>query len=165
MIYYIFRHGETYFTKNKIEYDPESRISAPILKEGIPAIKRLGEFLKDKLKNTNYTSPYPRCVKTSEIITKITGKKFTKDERLSDEWMSEGKETFDEMVARFQNFLLDIKKNNPSVVAICTHGWPISILTNLITKREMKPEWLANYILPGELVIIKDGKVETKSFR
>lgn len=163
--YYIFRHGETYFSKHDINYDPESRVNTPLLPESFPAINRLANFLKDKLETANFTSSYPRCVETSRIVGAKAGKNFFQDDRLIDEWITEGRETFEGFVERFRNFLNEISQLESDIISICTHGWPITVLVNLLTKGEMKKDWLDNIIKPGELIIIKDGKVETKSFR
>lgn len=162
--YYIFRHGETYFSKRDIPYGDKVE-TAEILPEFIPTVEKLAEYLKDKIGTANYSSPFLRCRQTTEIVTRITGKEFITDQRIGEELLTHGRETYEEMVSRFSDFVSEMEINSDEVITICTHGWPISILTNLITKGEMKKEWLDNIIKPGELIIIKDGKVEIKSFR
>ena len=53
----------TYFAKNNIPYGDQVE-SAEILEEGIPTIKKLGEYLKDIKTEVNYTSPFKRCIQT-----------------------------------------------------------------------------------------------------
>jgi broad specificity phosphatase PhoE len=44
-----------------------------ILPEGIPAVKRLADYLKDIKTDINFTSPYLRCKQTVDIISKVSG--------------------------------------------------------------------------------------------
>ena len=69
MIYYIFRHGETYFSKNDVPYGTKFN-SAELLPEFIPVTERLGEYLKDKLGNNNFTSPFLEQCKQLILLLK-----------------------------------------------------------------------------------------------
>jgi broad specificity phosphatase PhoE len=131
MIYYIFRHGETFYSKNDIQYG-ENIETAEILPEGIPVIERLAEYLKDKINDFNFTSPYKRAIQTIDIVTKITGKIFVPDERLKEENLSKGLESLDQLVKRLKDFIRSTENNNSKIVSLCSHGWPISTLTDCI---------------------------------
>src|SRR3989344_7569666 len=134
---YIFRHGMTYFSKKDIPYGNQVE-TAEILPEGIPVIKRLGEYLKDIPTDANFTSPFKRCMQTSGIISDITGKKFQVDHDLHD-W-DPRVETVENMIARILLFCLKLHATSYSSVTICTHGYPINALIAYFTKGEIKVE-------------------------
>lgn len=159
--FYIFRHGTTYATKTATAYG-DTILTASIMDEAKSAIERIGEFLKDKHTDFNVTSPIIRCAQTAEIISKITGKKFVFDNRLT-EYTMESHESVDE---RINSLLLEIEKKDYKNITICTHGAIISILINRIMSNS---EGLRSYDLfhfpdPGVLVIIKDNNIEEINF-
>ncbi len=154
MIYYIFRHGETFFTKNNIPYG-DSFESAEILPEGIPVIEKLGNYLKDKISEHNYSSPFKRALQTVEIIEKITGKKFVPDERMREEGLSRAKETLIQLEERLNNFIDEMKNKNAESVAVCSHGWPIAALISILTKNRVTKFDLSCFPKCGVLTIIE----------
>ena len=158
---FIFRHGITYFSKNDIPYGDLIE-TAEILPEAVPTIKKVGEYLVEIPTNINFTSPYKRCLQTSEIVSGITGKKFEVDENLHD-WDPRS-ETIQEMVERILKFSNKLQNNNVESVAICTHGYPINALIAYFTKGGIQQEDLENYPNPGVLVSIENGKVSFKDF-
>ena len=151
----------TYFAKNNIPYGDQVE-SAEILEEGIPTIKKLGEYLKDIKTEVNYTSPFKRCIQTSGIVSEITNKKFEVDGKLRD-W-DPRHETVEEMIERLLSFCRNIENTNHNSLSICTHGYPINALIAYFTKREIKVEDLDNYPNPGVLTMIAEGKVNYKDF-
>ena len=162
MNYYIFRHGETLFTKNNIPYG-DSVETAEIIPETIPVIERLGNYLKDKIDNDNYTSPFKRAIQTVEIVEKITNKKFTSDERIREEGLSSADETIVQLEERLRNFLGDVSKNAKNI-AVCSHGWPIAGLISIITNNRLTKFDLSDYPKCGELTVIEDGVLKTLDF-
>ncbi len=163
MDFYIFRHSETYFSKNKIPYGKDFE-AAEIIPEGIPATQKLAKYLSTQKIDVFYTSPLKRCVQTAQIIQKKLKKGFTKDTRISEEMIDYGKETFEDVVERVKDFLDDIKSKKYSKVAICTHGWIISTLIALITKGKVEPKDLKEFPNCGVLIQIVNGKVTRKDF-
>ncbi len=163
MIFYIFRHGDTFYTKNDVPYG-ESFESAEILPESIPAIERVGNYLKDRIENDNYTSPFKRAVQTVEIIQKITGKKFIPDERLREEGLSRAQESINQLEERLRNFLMEMNNKNAQKVAVCSHGWPIAALISVITKNKVTKMDLSSFPRCGELTIIEGASVKTLDF-
>lgn len=163
MNYYIFRHGESYFSKHHIPYGKKIE-SAEILAEGIPTIKKIGKYLTKKRIDAYFSSPYKRCVQTAEIIKKITNEEFILDSRISEEMINRKKETFEELVKRLRNFLDYVKSKKFENVAICSHGWPIAALAALITKDEVKLKDLDNYPKPGMLIEIKKKSIRVHNF-
>lgn len=159
MKYYIFRHGETFFTKNDLPYGDQAK-TAPILEEGVSAIKRLGKYLKDKETDAHFSSPYPRCKQTVKIIKNIIGKQFSFDDRLHDF----DAESINDMANRLKSFYEELKGKNYKNIAICTHGFPIAVLKNLIIKEKFTLADLSNYPKPGILVEIENKKIEPIDF-
>lgn len=159
MNYYIFRHAQTYFTKNHVMYEDKIE-TAKILKEGIPAITRLAKYLKNKKTDANFSSPYLRCKQTVEIVGKISGKEFVFDKRLGEF----NAETIEEMADRLSKFYEEIKGKNYKNIAICTHGYPIAVLRSFITRDKFEEEELNSYPSPGFLMIIRNKKVEYINF-
>ena len=159
---YIFRHGETYFSKRKIPYGSQVE-SAKILPEAIPVIVRLADFLQGINTDANFTSPFIRCIQTTKIVEKVTKKKHKVDNNLRD-WNPET-ETVEDMINRLKIFYSQLKTTNFSAVSICTHGYPINTLIALETKGQASPSDLQNFPETGVLVIIKDKKVKYKDFK
>jgi len=163
MKYFIFRHAITYFNKNRIPYGGKVE-TAEILPEGIPIIKKIGVYLAKKDIDAYFSSPYKRCVQTTQIIENIIDKKFVLDERIAEEMINRKKETFEEMVERLSNFVDFTKTKKFKTVAICSHGWPIAALVALITKGEVKLEDLDNYPKPGFLIEINNKVAKYSDF-
>lgn len=163
MIYYIFRHGETYYTKNDFHYG-ENYASAEILPEGIPAIEKLGEYLKDKLMDNNYTSPFKRAIQTVEIVERITGKKFIPDERIREEGLSRATETLEQLEERLSDFIKEMENKNTKCISVCSHGWPIAALVSILTKSYVTKYDLSNFPKCGVLTIIEGTALKTLDF-
>lgn len=161
MNYHIFRHGETYFSKKNIGYGDQTETAA-ILESGIPAIKRLAEYLKKIKTDANFSSTYLRCRQTVEIVSSITQKEFTFDENLRDYYSTN--ETIEDVVNRIKIFYNSLQAKSYKSVSICTHGYPIAILIDFIMQGKFYMNNLGNYPKPGILVIIKDKKVELIDF-
>jgi broad specificity phosphatase PhoE len=159
--YYIFRHGLTYAVKTGTAYGM-GLFTAPIIDEAKPALERMGKFLKDKPTDFNISSPLTRCRQTVEIISKMSGKEFVFDRRITEFFL----ETGWLVRRRVGRLLKEIDKKGYEKVAICTHGAIISTLINALTPREgQEREYdVFRYPDPGVLVVIEDGKVEEINF-
>lgn len=68
------------------------------------------------------------------------------------------------MISRVKNFYSELLTKETKTIAICTHGYPIAVLTSLISKGSFDLSGLNNYPRPGVLVVIKDERVETVDF-
>jgi broad specificity phosphatase PhoE len=163
MIYYIFRHGETFYTKNNFPYG-ENFETAEILPESVPVIERIGEYLKDKIADNNYTSPFKRALQTVEIVEKITGKKFVVDERLREEGLSRAKESINQLEERLNCFVADMDSKNVSNIAVCSHGWPIAALIAILTKGNVTKMDLSCFPKCGVLTVIEGKSIKTLDF-
>lgn len=153
VVFYIFRHGETFVTKQNKFWYGRRVFSAPILEEGKPAIHRLGQYLKNIPTDINYCSPYKRCRQTAEIITEESGKGFIFDKRLGEFFW----EPFGHFKRRVKRLLAEVEQQGYQSVAICTHGAVIAALVKLIRKGDLEPGEEFHYPKPGILLIV-DGK-------
>jgi broad specificity phosphatase PhoE len=158
---YIFRHGETYQTKHNVLYGKKV-YKSEILPEGIPAIKKLSEYLKKKKIPNNFSSPFLRCRQTVAIVSKITKKEFEYDNRLS-EFIPEN-ETLFSLEKRMRSFYDELTEKKLKKVAVCTHGYPISALVQLATKGHIREAELDNFPRPGVLIEIKNKKTRYTEF-
>ena len=163
MIYYIFRHGETYYSKNDVLYE-DNNMTAEILPESIPVSERMANYLLDKIDDQNYTSPFIRAVQTVDIITKITKKKFLPDERLKEEGLSRAEETFRQLEGRLKNFINEIEGKKFNNVAICSHGWPIATMLAILIKGKVNRTDLGNFPKCGQLLIVENRSLKTLDF-
>lgn len=157
--FYIFRHGETFASKNGTGYGDQV-FTAPILEEGIPIIEAMGEYLKKIKTDYNVSSEIERCRQTVTIISRITGKEFIFDERLNEPFM----ESFQNISDRLTSLLDDIKKNKYHSILICTHGAIIGTLLGFFTKQQFAEENLYNYPPPGVLTIVKGTFIKQLNF-
>ncbi|MBP9719180.1 MAG: histidine phosphatase family protein [Candidatus Levybacteria bacterium] len=159
--YYIFRHGETFATKNGTGYGVRM-LSAPILPEASPALTRLGAYLKNIPTDFNISSALKRCRQTVEIIGKESEKQFVFDKRLNDYFL----ESSGHFIKRLKSVLAEIEANDYQSIAICTHGACISTLISLLTaKKDMRVEYnFFKYPPPGVLTIIEGNNVQEVNF-
>ncbi|MDO8429051.1 MAG: histidine phosphatase family protein [Candidatus Daviesbacteria bacterium] len=165
MTFYIFRHGETFVTRDRVGYGPNI-LDAPILEEGKEALLRLAVYLKGIKSDFAVSSEILRCRQTVEIVSKISGKKFEFDSRLNEFSLNElNNETFEVFLSRVQSFMNEVKAKKYDSVLICTHGAVIAVLKHLITTGVVSMEDIPDYPNPGILMIIKDQSVEEISFR
>lgn len=156
--FYIFRHGLA--TKSKSGYGAHI-VTATLLPEAIPPVKKIGEYLKDIPTDYNVSSRFIRCQETAEIVSKISCKQFVLDKRLNEYY----EESFEDLVTRISNFLRDIEKKGYRNVAICTHVAVITVLLKLLKAEPVeKKDIYSNYPLPGTLLIIKDNNVSEINF-
>ena len=161
MTYYIFRHGETYFSKNEVPYG-ENIESAEILPEAIPAIKKLAEFLKGKGIDAYYSSPYLRCRQTTKMFSEIISKDFIFYENLGE--FRRERETIEEFILRTKGFLESLKKKDYKNIAICTHGYVVSALRELVLQGFVQKERLDDYPKTGVIMHIENGEAAYVDF-
>ncbi len=162
---YIFRHGKTEFTGDKPSQDMaygEKVETAQIVPQGIAAIERLGNYLKDVESDFNVSSTFLRCRQTVAIVEKFSGKKFEYDALLHD-WDPRN-ETVEDSAKRIEGFYLKLKAANYASVCICTHGYPIAMLKSLGLKGRVDFADLPNYPTTGTLTVIKNAQAEVIDF-
>ncbi len=154
--YYIFRHGQTFFTKYHINYGWKV-FTASILNDSKPALKRMGQYLSTKQIDLAYRSPLKRCHQTTDIITDESKYEFQSDLRLTEIFL----EFHWQVRRRAKNFLDSIAETDAENIAICTHGAVITELMKLLSNHKSR---FLEYPQPGVLIIIKEGKVELINF-
>jgi broad specificity phosphatase PhoE len=154
MIYYLFRHGQTFFSKYHLKYGKKND-TAEIIPEGIPKIINIAAKLKEEEVKVIYSSPIKRCVQTVEIIKKeVPTIKIIYYQSLEEEKVSRGLETFEDQTERIKNFLDEIKEKKLEKVAICSHGWPIAVMIALLKNKRVNRLSLLNYPKCGVIVTI-----------
>lgn len=154
---YLFRHALA--TKSKRGYGKKI-LSATLLDDGIPAFKKLTLFLKDIRESLNISSKILRCRQSAKIISQITHKKFIYDPRINEFYHEE----FEDFTKRVTDFLQDLEKNDHQNIIICTHGIVIAAIKNLILKGKFTKSNRYDYPPTGELVIIKNNKIQNIDF-
>jgi len=159
MTLFLFRHGETYYSKHKIPYGKEAE-SAGIIPEGVSKIKEIaGELNKEGVKII-YSSPLKRCVQTVEIIQKETPViKVIFHQGLEEEKVTRGLENLKELTQRIEIFLNEIKDSGLKKVGVCSHGWPLAVIIALLKKGTINKFDLLNYPKCGELITTRNSVV------
>jgi len=155
--FYLFRHGLA--THSKYGYGRKI-LTVSILPEGIPAIKRLADALKDIPNSIQKSSEFVRCRETSSIITQATGKIFEGDARLNEKYH----EKIYEVRMRVRDFLNEVMSLPQQNIIICTHGVIISAIKNLLVHNKFVTKHLHNFPQTGELMIVEEKRVKIINF-
>ena len=151
MTFYIFRHGmavhpnEGYGTRV---------LTAELLPEGIPPIKRLSQYLTLVPSDYQVCSEVLRCRQTAAIVTEATGKAFVIDPRLKEYHQ----ESFDEFAERVKDFADELQQSGHQNVMICTHGAVIAALKHYLIDGSFSRRHETDYTQTGQLLIIHDDK-------
>ncbi len=160
MIIYLFRHAQTFESKNSIDYGADN-FNTPILYEGREPIEKMGEYLKNIPSDFNISSPFLRCKQTVEIITEKTGKEFDFDNKLG-EFIDI---PYVQFKLRIANFLEEMKSKNYKTILICTHGAVMSVLLHLLLDRiPEKSIPVSEYVKTGVLIKVENQMVEKLDF-
>lgn len=161
MKYYIFRHAETFPSKNAGGMYDGDNYHTPILYGGKDVTIKLANYLKDIPSDFNVSSPFERCRETVEIITEITGKKFVFDDRVGEYFQI----SYPDFRARIENFLKEVTEKGYQAVLICTHSAVISQLVHLIC--DANPEEnipISEGKNTGFLIVVEDRKFKEINF-
>lgn len=163
--FYIFRHGDTIESGNLLikffGHKGDSHL-LPILPNGVPALEKIGQFLKNIPTDANFCSPYLRCMDSIKIISPIAKKEYQVDERIRE--LEDNGEGFPSFKKRVVNFFNEIEKKNYSAVSICTHGAVISALKHLETSGRFFFFQIWDFPPPGNLIIIKNCRIGNINF-
>ncbi|HWS48440.1 MAG TPA: histidine phosphatase family protein [Candidatus Methanoperedens sp.] len=157
--YYIFRHGDTWYTKNRQSY-PVDNFSVEILPDSIPALEKIAKYLKDIHSDFNISSEYVRCQQSNKIVSKISGLIFKNDARLNEF----SHEEFDNLVERLESFVNEIKEREYKTIVVCTHGAVIAGLKNILIGSEYEKSEMIDYPRPGVLTIIEGTSIKEIDF-
>lgn len=154
---YLVRHGLA-------TLDPQGygdrKLTAGLIPGGVRAIGHIARFLKDVPASFNVSSDVPRCRETAAIITRITGKVFIFDKRLTEFH----RETFAEFLTRVESFTRDLSRIPQDNIVVCSHSAVITGIKDLLTKGAFAYEKEYDYPKEGELVIVHKGESRTLNF-
>lgn len=163
--FYIFRHGDTKDSGSLITrffgHMSDSH-ALPILPKSLPALEKIGKFLKDVPTDADFCSPYLRCIDSIGIVGSIAKKKYQPDERIRE--LEKNGEKFTDFKERVSDFLDEIDKKNYSAVSICTHGAVIAAIKYLKIGGKFFFFQVLDFPNPGNLLIIKNGKLKDINF-
>lgn len=155
--WYIFRHGLATHSKNGYG---DKILTAEVLPEGIPPVQRIGQYLTLMPYDYGARSEFLRCQQTAAIVTEITGRAFTPDTRLNEQYQ----EPFESVRDRVRAFVDDMNASEHTHIWVCTHGVVIAALKHLITRGDFARSDENDYIQPGEVLLIRDGQTEVVKF-
>lgn len=155
--WYIFRHGLATHSKNGYG---DKILTAEVLPEGIPPVRRLGEYMKHLPFDYGVRSELIRCQQTAGIVSEITGRAFVADSRINEQYQ----ETFEQVRARVQDFVNEMSHTPDYHIWICTHGVIIAALKSLLLRGEFLPKDANDYVEPGQLLIIQGQDAEVIRF-
>jgi broad specificity phosphatase PhoE len=161
MKFYIFRHAETFPSKNTGGIYDENNFATPVLSSGKDITIKLAQYLKDIPSDLNVSSPFERCKETVEIITQVTGKKFIFDERVGEYFQI----SYPDFRARIEDFLKEIEGRDYQNIIICTHGAVMSQIVHLLC--DDKPEEdipISEGKNTGILVMVEDRSIKEINF-
>lgn len=166
MYLYIMRHGETDDnTRRVLQGQKDNPLNKNGINQALEARAELEEIQFDRI----YVSPLIRAIHTAELATGRDKSEFIIEERIkeigfgvlegtvSDDMKPpysnfflnpgayvapEGGESFDELLARVQDFLDELKGKLPGQkVLLVSHGAAIHALINRILKQDMSHFW------------------------
>lgn len=157
--YYIFRHGETFSTRDKVPYG-DKQFEAQLLPEYHEPIKRIGKYLRYTHSDYNFTSELLRCIQTSQIVSQETGKEFIKEPLLNEYTEN----TFEDFKKRMVALVEKLESRSGASYLICTHGAVISALKHLIIYNDYSLDNLMDFPRPGTLMLINNAGSEILDF-
>lgn len=155
--WYIFRHGLA--THSKMGYGSKI-LTAEVLPEGIPPIRRLGTYMKTLPYEYGVRSELIRCQQTAAIVTEATGHPFVPDKRINEQV----NESFETVKARVRDFVEEYAASPYQHIWVCSHGIIIAALKNIILRDEFTPADELDYTLPGQLLKIAGQDHEVVKF-
>lgn len=156
---YLFRHGETFATRDVREYGDQV-LTAPILDSGKPAIEKIGRYLASKNIDVFISSEILRCQQTSEIVSQEINKQFVTDPLLNEYY----NETFEQMRNRIVKFIDSLNKYKGKTVLVCTHGACLSALKHLLLFGKYELQNLMDFPKPGIIWEVVDGELHEVNF-
>lgn len=157
--FYLFRHGETYFSKNEIPYGTNER-TAEILPEALKPTQKLADYLRTKSIEYAARSEYLRCEQTATIIEAEIGLHFEPNNQLNELHETDFNQFIDRM-KNLSDMLLGLQAQH---IAICTHGANVAALKKLLCQQPFHAKDLAFYPKTGVIVRIEEGTITEVDF-
>lgn len=154
--FYIFRHGETYFSKTETPYG-EHELTAEILPEAVPSLNQLAQKLSEYPITYAARSEFLRCKQTTEIIQKQTHLQFEAEPLLNEFTES----SFDVFEERMEAVISQLEQRSDQHIALCTHGANVAGFKKLLLETEFTSHDLMYYPKTGVLLVISEKGIET----
>jgi len=161
--YYLFRHA---LATHESSYG-DRILTATILPEGRPSIERMAVFIKEQKElasSINFVSPVVRCQETAAIISKVTGKKFVTDERLTEFRGINHEETASDISLLCQSFLNEMENQQTQHVLVCTHGTAMAAFKHIFFNQPYSEEDIHDFPNNGVLWIFHNGSLKSHDF-
>ncbi len=152
--YYIFRHGETYYSKNVIPYG-ENELTAEILPEAKITTQKLAIQLQKFQIEKAFRSEFLRCRQTVEIIETNSSLKFEAEPLLNEFTES----SFDVFEERMETVIQKLESLAETHIALCTHGANVAGFKKLLTGHEFTSHDLMYYPKTGVILVISEGVI------
>lgn len=146
--WYIFRHG---LATHSTQGYGDRILTAEVLPEGIPPIRRLGRYMQSVPFDDGVRSELIRCQQTAAIVTEATGRQFRADPRLNEQY----RESFEVVRDRVHSFVEETLATPAQHIWVCTHGVIIAALKSFLTHGDFRRGDETDYTLPGQLLIIR----------
>lgn len=159
--FYLFRHGATHFSKNKIPYG-DFEHSAEVLPEAIPSIEKIAKYLDASGVHIAQRSEFLRCAQTAKIIEDNSEIRFTPNPLLN-EFTEYDFHTFKDRMVKLSAELTHVSDRS---FALCTHGAVIAALKRILLfgQQAFQVQHLVFYPKTGVILKINDGQVEEVDF-
>lgn len=157
--FYIFRHGQTYFSKNQIPYG-ENEHTAHILPEAREPIENIADYLKTLPVDHLYRSEFLRCQETAKIVESKTDFHFEPNP-LFNEFTESDFEDFLKRMKELTTFLFSLPGTH---IAVLSHGAVVAALQKLLVGQTFEAHELMYYPQTGVLVQISGSSVENIDF-
>jgi broad specificity phosphatase PhoE len=156
--YYLTRHA---LATHSLTGYGDQILTAEILPEGIPPIKKMASFLATQSIGNCFVSEIIRCQQTAQIISAATHCPFITDGRLNEYYPR----NFTDFLKRVENFLNEVEQKHFDKVLLCTHGAVVAAIKNLLAQKSVTEEVIDyEYPLPGTLWIIDKDHLIEKDF-
>lgn len=149
MTVYIFRHG---MAVHPHEGYGNRVLTAELLPEGIPPIRRLAHYLQEVPADYRACSEVLRCRQTAGIVTEITGHPFEIDPRLREYH----NERFEELAERTKSFAESLQQRRAANTLVCTHGAVIAALKHYLLEGVFDRSHETDYVQTGQMLVIHD---------
>lgn len=157
--FYIFRHGQTYFSKNQIPYG-DNEHTAHILPESRGPIENIAEYLKSLPLTELFRSEFLRCQETAKIIESKTDFHFESHPLFNEFTESD----FSNFLQRMKDLTAFLQTETGDHIAICTHGAVVAALQKLLVGETFEAHELMYYPQTGVLVQISGTSVKNIDF-
>lgn len=153
--YYIFRHGQTIFSKTETPYGDNEQ-TAEILPEAKPVIENLAKKLTTFKIEKCFRSEFLRCRQTADIIEANSPFHF-EPEPLLNEFVEDD---FDVFEKRMEKAVSKLESLSEKHIALCTHGANVAGFKKLLLGQKFHSHDLMYYPKTGVILVISNGSIQ-----